>query len=485
MKKIFSLLAIPALLISGCSTDNVISEQEAKDLACCQMDGVFPDDLDSSELLDRSGGGKFYRIKETLYDAISYVVDIDATSGNVLQVATETTHVGEDDVGMEAIKNKIYLELPGCTNYDILSLDYAEDVEDEFEDGAYYQASILMGDTGYKLYFDAKTGEKLYQEVYDLNTIEEETDQATRVITRKGAKEQPYYRENRPIWIQGHRCNTNYETEYRGSGVKLLPESDRKVAHALNHGCNGVEIDLRHRACDDTIRLCHDNSVTIYHSESLQDFLSLPELRDPRLTLVLYDIKEPEYIKEIMAITHEFMDKDAFAPLDASGKPIEGANHTVNFIYSCSTLYGIFGRDNSAHRYFPEIVNDLRPNEGMCVDYENGYNKVNEFFREIKCPRSWYGNGIFSGVYGSGTRNGCKNAVRIRDAAANPYDFKGVESWTCHNKGDLVTRLNWGIDSSMVDGPHHDGDFVAKAIREVKGAHLATRDDVPFFKKKS
>lgn len=481
MKKIITLLAIPALLASGCSTDQVMSEVEAKELAATQIDGVLASDIDNIELLETKNGVKFYRIKEKLYDSISYEIDMDAHTGDFLQVETETTNVGTNDVGKEAIKNKIFELLPGCNDFDIFSLNYIED--DEEVDQPYYLALVLLNDKGYEYIFDAKSGEKLYEEVYDLNEEYTEEVETNKPISRKGGKEQPYYRENRPIYVQGHRCNTNYKNEWRGSRSTLLPEKDRKVANALNHGCNGVEVDLRHRACDNTIRLCHDNSITIFNSESLEDFLSLPEMRDPRLTLILYDIKEPEYIKDIMEITHEFQDNDAFAPLGEDGKPIEGAIHKINFIYSCDGLYGSFGRDNNAHRYFPTVVKDLRPNEGMCIDYENDWNAVNNFFRSIECPRSWYGNGIFSGVYGKGTINGCKNAVRIRDAAANPYDFKGVESWTCHQKDDLVTRLNWGLDSSMVDGPQHDGDFVTQALKEIRGAHLATRSDSPFYKK--
>lgn len=152
-----------------------------------------------------------------------------------------------------------------------------------------------------------------------------------------------------PVWLISHRCNTNVVNALR----RPIAESKSDIQHAIDGGCNGVEVDIRKSTWKPTkgnIILCHDTGITERYTETLEQFLSMNVWNQHKIHLVVYDIKEPEHIDELINVTHKYtQDRNKF----------DG----VYFVYSVGKL-------DEAKNYFPKNVGKLAPYEGIEVDMD-------------------------------------------------------------------------------------------------------------------
>lgn len=305
--------------------------------------------------------------------------------------------------------------------------------------------------------------------------------------------------DKRPVWNVAHRCNTNV---WRGLRKRVSPEKS-EVQKAINGGCNGVEVDVRRSTWGPwhkgQLILCHDATITERYSETVREFLQMDVWKNPQMCLVIWDIKEPQIMDELMKLTH--------AEMDRPNSTIKG----VNFIYSVGALSdvspGFIGSMTGKTSLFEDIVDDLRPNEGICVDmdWNTSADDVEKTFDKLDFDRCWYGNGIDNGgwfVNWKDTKTkipkNCKRAVEIRDGKTsfgpNP-NIKKVESWTVATMAIYMERMgNWNLDSVMLNdhmrNKKEDGrpvsSFLINKINQQKDKNqqirLANRADNPFVK---
>ena len=540
MRKLITLLLSVLLiagLFTGCNGDAVeevfdgvfVSEDKARSIAAEEIDGVFAEDIKDCQLIEDSSSGKIYRATyifedftddEGTYDGVYYEIDISAKDGTVLQIEIETlkAHNGDysEDVGKEAIKEKVFEILPGTSEADIVRCTYknpeytlgcdvcfgriaegtcekcgrvysADDVTKP-----HYEVEVINNGKYIYMEFDAKTGEEIPSERYessDEDTTGRAINEADYPVTDFSSVSRAVVNSGkRPVWITGHRCNTNYKYVRKGPVKEMLGEKERKVRIALDGGCNAIEIDIGHRSCDDTLRVDHDGTASIFKSESVEDFLSLPEMKDPRLCLVIFDIKEPQYISRLIDIVHKYQKEGGRTEHNGSKykRPKIYDFHDNPFMPSgtwsddtrpSSAIYFVYSvpKLGDGEKYFTqEVANKLWVNEGLCVDMSNKVDAVNAIYNKLKFERGWFGDGLWNGG-GRGTRKACQKAVQIRDRAGT-YDIKAVESWTAWSVGGANEKLKWGIDSVMLQYPSD-----ARGVLNTNGAiTLANRRNYPF-----
>lgn len=287
----------------------------------------------------------------------------------------------------------------------------------------------------------------------------------------------------RPVWIVAHKCNTNV---WSATNRRIDP-SKSEVQKAINGGCNGVEVDIRWSPYKNNLVLCHQKDITRKYCDTVEEFLNLDAWNNSdQMCLVIYDIKEPQYMKQLMDITHQMMDKE--------NSKING----INFIYSVGTIKDASG--------FSNIIDELRPNEGICIDmdWEAGADTVERFFRNYNFERCWYGNGIdhtggfFKYKTSRKVQSNCIRAMEIKNGNvpmfASDTRIKKVETWTVNTEKKFLKVMNsWNLDSLMVSDHIRDGRIKVKKdnskitrvsylLKQSPNTRLATRDDNPFQK---
>lgn len=156
----------------------------------------------------------------------------------------------------------------------------------------------------------------------------------------------------KPIWLVGHRCN-----------------SQKSLAAVLEDGGNGVEIDVR--SCNGGAFWCVDHGVSWAESScdgkkhlSLKQYLALPELRNERFCLLWIDCKHP-YLKELVEYVH------ANIPEDIKGK--------FAIAYSRYALKDInyFVTDNGQLVHILDWLKaNLWENEGLSLGWERAQNNA-------------------------------------------------------------------------------------------------------------
>ena len=206
---------------------------------------------------------------------------------------------------------------------------------------------------------------------------------------------------SRPIWVIGHGAN------YLGSAEA-----------ALNHGANGVEIDVRakesyakdHWSVDHkeywTKDQCDKGEGRSYVF-SLEKYLEQPIMNDPRMRVLWIDCKNEDYMVDLINLVHS---------LTPNGTP-------YSIIYGCYSA-------KTLEKYGTEIRKLLRDNEG-----------INLGDKDISAVQPWIGNEpnkipkekhfYTRGYYRSSMKN--KNHVidarKLRDEN-NAFCTK-VGFWTC------------------------------------------------------
>ena len=252
----------------------------------------------------------------------------------------------------------------------------------------------------------------------------------------------------RPIWVISHRCNNSGD-----------------IWRSCNQGANAVEIDIRRRK-NGTWVLNHDGAY--FPSISLERFFKEASV-ESRLCLVILDIKDPVKMGELNKRIHEYMDK-------------YGCNN-IRVIYSVSTI-------EKGRKYFPQISNSLRYNEGLCIDYESNAQGVNNLFASLGVENCWYGHGIASRYLEWAIRlyPGLTEGMKLRDGDGV---IKKVENWTLNDKDIIEERIiDMNVDAIIVEGG--GGDFhlgycgIYNTMRVINEhpdkVYIATRADNPFVK---
>lgn len=255
--------------------------------------------------------------------------------------------------------------------------------------------------------------------------------------------------DKRPVWLLKHRCNRNVGREM----------SDVEIG--LDGGCNGVEVDIRYRKSDASLVLSHDR-LGLKSRETVEEFLSLDIMKDERMNLIVFDIKEPEIISYLIDTVHEFETENNF--------------FEINYVYSVAKL-------KDAAIYFPSVVSKLERNEGLCVDFHKNAYEVEALYESIDAKNCWYGDGIFIGSEAFGIKKGCCDAVDIRDQSDGESRIKKVENWTVQFKEDFYERLvNWKVDCLLLDSPL--ASKVTSLMEGARNIRVANRKDSPFENKK-
>lgn len=493
MKKIFTLACMLFLTLAcgitiSCNKKTYLTKEEAKEIASEEL-GAFEfelEDFTECEMLQIEGlENKVYRLGASDGEMSFHDITIDGVTGDVYQCESESLNCGKYDdyedkgyLSLDKVKQIIFNHLPGTNDYNIETCYF--DFDDD-EEKPFYYATIFTIDGVHDLTIDAFTGdiiEDYFKEDGDANADLEEFKEEfhdylpeTRFNDING---------QRPVWLLAHHCNDDY---YKNGTIK--PDKKRDVYKGIKSGCNGVEIDLSHRKSDNKIILRHLPEI-VAHAETLEQFLQLPEMNNNQMTMVLYDIKDYEYIDQMVEVTHEFYKKPE--------------NQNVYFIYSTDRLSNlkVKGYDDPYKR-FRDIAPTLWPNEALEIDFENNQEQVRIMFDDIKFTRGIFGNGIFNGRARGNIEKSCKAAVTLRDKRGqdeDPYRFKAVESWTVgrlYNKNvfffesvGLKERIEWGCDIVLLDGfkrlkESTFNTFYARELFKVsETVRLATRDDYPF-----
>lgn len=282
-----------------------------------------------------------------------------------------------------------------------------------------------------------------------LSSCDYELDDEDYVFDWSNIEEPEKEEDKRPVWLLKHRCNSNVGLE----------KSDVEVA--LEGGCNGVEVDIRYRKSDDSLVLSHDR-LFLNKRETVEDFLSLDIMKDERMNLIVFDIKEPEQISNLIDVVHDF--------------EIENNFYKINYVYSVAKL-------KDAVAYFPAIASKLENNEGVCVDFHPNAYEVEALYQSAGIKNCWYGDGIFFGSEAFGIKDGCCDAVSIRDAETGDSSIKKVENWTVQFAQDFYERLvYWKVDCLLLDSPL--ASKVTTLMNGARNIRIANRNDSPFENKK-
>lgn len=266
----------------------------------------------------------------------------------------------------------------------------------------------------------------------------------------------------RPVWIMKHKCN-----------------SADAIAAASKARFNAIEVDVR---CDslDQCRMIYENNQPVYtdcfflaHNDawassdvSIHELFRNPALHgDNAFTVIMLDIKTPEYMKELNDAVHHAYEQ------------YFGGNEARPYV-----IYSVAEYDEMKY-YAPSTGFVLYENEGVCVDYCNDASAVNASFQSYGYDRCWYGNGIFSGESSANITDGCAAAVNIRDFMADSA-IKKVERWTVQTEAGLYESLvEWRCDSVMTDQSISDvPGMLAKSSYDWSSVRLATKNDSPFEK---
>lgn len=492
MKKVFALACMAVLTLTcttttSCNKKTYLTPEEAKEIVSDEF-GTYEfelEDFTECDLFEIKGlENKVYHLGVSDEEMSFHDVIIDGVTGDVYQYESESLYCGEyegyEDKGylsLDEVKQIIFKHLPGTDDFNIVACCF--DIDDDKEKPVYC-ATIFTTDGAHDLTIDGVSGE-IIEDYF-------KGDDTTNADLEKFKEEfHDYLPENRfkdangqrPVWLLAHHCNDDY---YKNGTIK--PDYKRDVYKGIKSGCNGVEIDLSHRKKDNKIILRHIPEV-VAHAETLKQFLELPEMSSSQMTMVLYDIKDYEWIDQMVTITHEFYGKKE--------------NQKVHFIYSTSNLSNL--KYNGDPYYYFKIVKDkLWPNEALAIDYENNQDAVQTMFNYLQFERGIFGNGIFSGRARGNIEKSCKAAIKIRDnpitSLDDKYRFKAVNSWTVgrlENKNwgfyqsvGLKERIDWGCDIVLLDGFKHLKEktfntFYGRELFNVnKSVRLATRDDYPF-----
>ena len=250
----------------------------------------------------------------------------------------------------------------------------------------------------------------------------------------------------RPVWIISHQCNSPAE----------------HVRAAIDAGVNAIEVDVRYSFSQGSWVLNH-NAFGCQWADKLSDLFAQPGLGD-QICLILFDIKEPEYIvnQDLVGTTHDLMNRYGISSED------------LYIVYSVSSL------DSVTDYFISGFLNSLGSNEGICVDYENDVSAVSNAFRNKGFDRTWYANGIFSGLDVTGNiKASCLEAAMRRDRG----EFKKVESWTVSDNGSTGFKarlIDWGCDAIIVGDSARDNALYYLSSRELSSVRLATSEDNPF-----
>lgn len=489
MKKLFITSFVP-LFVLGCATScnngpKYFSIQEAKEIASMELDALEPEDYTYCELLDLGFDNKVYRVGGSDGEIAYLDILFDAVTGDVIQCESESLRCGnyagfeDEHLTLEEVKQIIYEQFPGTSNFNIYSCYF--EIDDDEDDKPLYCSTVFTLEGIHDLIIDAVTGEIIedyYKDAGVLDEIDEFNSEFAEYLPQNRFADS---NGKRPVWLLAHHCNDDY---YASGRIK--PDKNRDVYKGIKSGCNGVEIDLSHRALDDKIIVRHWPEV-VSCAETLVQFLQLPELNNQQLTMVLYDIKDYKWIGDIVNDTHNFYRNNP-------------DSQNVKFIYSINKLskLKVKGYDDP-YKLFRDIAPKLWPNEALAIDYENNQEQVRVMFDDIKFTRGVFGNGIFSGRARGNIEKSCKAAVALRDKTGpgeDPYRFKAVESWTVgrlKNKNwgfyesvGLEERINWGCDIVLLDGfksltESTFNSFYGRELFKVnQNVRLATRDDYPF-----
>lgn len=207
----------------------------------------------------------------------------------------------------------------------------------------------------------------------------------------------------KPIWLVGHRCN-----------------SQASLAAVLEDGGNGVEIDVR--SCNGGAFWCVDHGVSWAESScdgkkhlSLKQYLALPELRNERFCLLWIDCKHP-YLKELVEYVH------ANIPEDIKGK--------FAIAYSRYDLKDInyYVRDNNGYQVhiLDWLKANLWENEGLSLGWERNFVGFKALLDQHNFPyeKHFFTDGAF---HSKQITKNSRWAVSLRQAAA----FRDAKQFCC------------------------------------------------------
>ncbi len=260
--------------------------------------------------------------------------------------------------------------------------------------------------------------------------------------TAKGGaheKVQPPVPKPRPFYLIAHRCNDL-----------------EKVADMVAAGANAVECDIQgssHPGVDFAVN--HDLAWKP-ERDAIRPFLDgVAKIfkNKPQVSLMIFDIKEPEWGKA--DLLRQIIRKHLTDVVP------------VNVIISVAKYDG--------RNFFLPIKGDVRPREGYAIDQDNDPVKVSEFFQSINVANHAYGNGIF--VAGGG-ENVPHSVLFGTSLKWSHRKVRCVYVWTIGQMDSMRKYIGRGVDGIMVND--------VPALKEVLGeanikkqVRLATRADNP------
>lgn len=161
----------------------------------------------------------------------------------------------------------------------------------------------------------------------------------------------------KPIWLVGHRCN-----------------SQASLAAVLEDGGNGVEIDVR--TPNNGAFWCVDHDYSWAESScdgkkhlSLKQYLELPELKYGQFCLLWIDCKH-QYLKELVEYVHANIPED-----------IKGTFAIAYSRYALSDInYYVFDNNGNAMHILDWLKANLWENEGLSLGWERAQNAA---FKEL------------------------------------------------------------------------------------------------------
>lgn len=194
-------------------------------------------------------------------------------------------------------------------------------------------------------------------------------------------------KEARSFYLIGHRCNTL-----------------SKIDKALKQKVNGIECDLW---ADDEKKwwISHDG----IQKTDLVEWLTYVDKAERKFrrqfSLIVFDIKSAEPIKELRDIINDHLPKG------------------LSRLYSTATI-------DKAH-IFSDIVSLLHRNEVIAIDEEDDPKEVAAFFQKIGATQCWYGNGITLIPLDGQFHDSMQEAAGMRDSSG---PFAKVYTWSIHHR---------------------------------------------------
>ncbi len=229
----------------------------------------------------------------------------------------------------------------------------------------------------------------------------------------------------RPVWLIGHGAN------WGDSAEKLL-----------NQGGNGVEIDVRCKGIiygEDTKgqhwSVAHDmywpkSECDGKYQYSLEQYLQLNALKDPRFCLLWIDCKNDEYLKELVEYVHKYIPSDA----------------------KYAIVYNAYSKEN-VRKNIEWLADNLKPNEGLNFANLSIYDDdcLYDFLRAYDFPANqhFFTRGIFSLALVGRDSDARKDLTKANELKADGEFCSRTGAWT----GDNGHNSYWFLDSEYAGRP--------------------------------